>query len=186
MALLLTVAVFSQSAGRASASLYQQSYVEAPTSLRQAWMEQNIARNQRLWQQHLGRNRHGINAAATNAMPLNLSQVWARYSRQMRFASQLHPSTATGLLPESSFVNGLWSKRAINNARFTAYHPTIARVMDWNTYFQGTPSPVITPAISTATTKPTTVSPQVVVPEPSSLLIAASIAGAAFWYRRKA
>lgn len=58
-------------------------------------------------------------------------------------------------------------------------------MMDWNTYFQGTPSPVITPAINTATKVPT-VSPQVVVPEPSSLLIAASIAGAAFWFRRKA
>jgi hypothetical protein len=159
----------------ARSAVMTQPLVDAPISLRQTWLDQNMARNQRLWAQHLAGGRRAINAASVNTSPLNLQQVWSAFQRKMRFASQLKPSSVTGFLPESRFVNGLWSRRAINSARFTSNHVSIAQLMDWNTYFQGTPSPVISPAAKL----PATPSLQVVVPEPSSLVVGLSLIGVA-------
>lgn len=165
----------------ARSAVMTQTMVDAPISLRQTWLDQNMARNQRLWAQHAGGTRRGINSASFNtAMPLNLKQVWAAYQGRMRFARQLQPSATTGFLPDSRFVNSLWSRRAINAARFQANHVTIAQLMDWNTYFQGTPSPVIT----TAANLPTKPSLQLVVPEPSGLVVGLSIITMAACARR--
>lgn len=178
---LMASAVLFMTGLQARSALMQTNLVDAPVSLRQTWLEQNMARNQRLWSQHVGGNRRGLSAASLNSMPLNLQQVWSAYQRRMRFASQLTPSTATGLLPNSPFVNSLWSRRAINAARFQANHVTIAQMMDWDTYFQGTPSPVI----SAAAKLPTKPSLQIVVPEPSGFIVGVSMISMAFWVRHK-
>ena len=170
---LMASAVLLLTGLEARSAVMTQTMVDAPISLRQTWLEQNMARNQRVWAQHVGGSHHAINAATANAMPLNLKQVWAAYHRHMRFASQHQPSPTTGFLPESRFVNSLWSRRAINAARFNANHVTIAQMMDWNTYFQGTPSPTVSPAARL----PVKPSLQLVVPEPSSLMVAVSLIG---------
>lgn len=153
----------------------------ASQSMREAWLNQNLARNQQLWAK-LATGKGGINAASLNKGPVNLRQVWNTYQRRMRFASQLRPASATGLLPNSSFVNDLWSRRAINAARFAQYHGTIAQVMDWDTYFRMNPlSPTITPAV-TPGVRP---SQQIIIPEPATIISGLAMTGFGIWFVRR-
>jgi hypothetical protein len=152
--------------------------------LRASWLAQHSARNQQLWAQRSGRRGTGISAANLNSGPVNLQEVWAAYKNSMRYSSQLKPASTTGFLPNTPFVNGLWNRRTINAARFDANHGSIAQMMDWDTYFKNTPSPAITPATNGPRVFPPA-NPQVIVPEPSSVMIGLSMIGMAFWARRK-
>ena len=155
--------------------------IAAPQSMRQAWLNQNMAKNQALWAKMAARQGN-ISAASVGKGPVNLGQVWNTFQRRMRFASQLKPANATGLLPNSSFVNDLWSRRAINAARFSQYHGTIAQVMDWDTYFRTNPvSPAVNPVIKPAVNP----SQQIVVPEPASILSGLALTGFGFWAMRR-
>ncbi|MFM7591688.1 MAG: hypothetical protein ACKO85_07830 [Isosphaeraceae bacterium] len=163
------------------AAAIQSANVVANQSMRQAWLNQNMAKNQAYWAKMAARQ-GDINAASVGKGPVNLNQVWNTFHRRMRFASQLKPASATGYLPNTSFVNDLWSRRAINAARFAQYHGTIAQVMDWDTYFRTnhmTPAvkPVIKPAVNP--------SQQIVVPEPASILSGLAMAAFGFWAVRR-
>ena len=168
------------------AAVIRRANVMPSAGLRASWLAQHSARNQQIWAQRgTRRGGTGISAANLNAGPVNLQEVWAAYKNSMRFASQLKPASSTGFLPNTPFVNGLWNRRAINAAQFDANHGTIAQMMDWETYFKNTPSPaVINPATNGPRVIPS-VNPQVVVPEPSSVMIGLSMIGIAFWARRK-
>lgn len=159
--------------------------VEATASKREAWLAQNMARNQRQWARLASRNR-GISAASVKSGPTSLQEVWAVFRRSMRFANQLKPASTTGLLPNSAFVNDLWSRRAINAAQFTQYHGMIAQMLDWNTYFSqpSSTTPIVIPSVNPASNNPT--SPQVIVPEPSTILISLLMVGfGGFHYLKK-
>lgn len=155
--------------------------VVATQNLREAWLNQNMARNQQFWAKMAG-NQGGINAASVGKGPNSLHQVWNTFNKRMRFASQLKPASATGYLPNTPFVNDLWSRRAINAARFAQYHGTIAQVMDWDTYFKTHPvSPKITPAV-TPSVRP---SQQIVIPEPTTILSGLIMTGFGTWFMRR-
>ncbi len=156
--------------------------IAAPQSMRQAWLNQNMAKNQALWAKLASRQGGNISAASVGRGPVNLTQVWNTFQRRMRFASRLRPANATGLLPNSSFVNDLWSRRAINAARFAQYHGTIAQVMDWDTYFRTNP---ITPAVNPVIKPAVNPSQQIVVPEPASIISGLTLTGFGFWMLRR-
>lgn len=119
-------------------------------------------------------------ASAISAAP-TLQDVWEALAPTMRFASLLEPDPNTGLLPDSAFVADLQARRAVNQARFDTYHPQIAQLMDWDSTIRnsGTPSNP-RPAVN-----PPSTNPQVVIPEPSSILIALGLLGFVAWNRRK-
>lgn len=116
-------------------------------------------------------------AATTGTVP-TLYQVWEALAPTMRYASLLQPDPVTGLLPDSAFVADLQARRLANQLRFDTYHPLIAQLMDWDDTIRpsGNPSGPRPPGNPT--------NPQVVVPEPSTILI--SLSGIVFviWQRR--
>lgn len=110
-----------------------------------------------------------------------LHQVWEALAPTMRYASLLEPDPNTGLLPDTAFVADLLERRAVNQARFDTYHPQISQLLDYDTTIrnEGTPSG-LNPA-----GKPSNPNPQVVIPEPSTILIAIGLVGFVAWSRRK-
>jgi hypothetical protein len=185
--LIFTIALIPLFGSRTQASPIHHTNMIASASLRQSWLAQHQARNHQLWaQHHIG---HGaINSASLANGPVNLQQVWEAFKSSMRFSSQMKPASSSGFLPNTPFINDLWSRRTINAARFDANHGTIAQMMDWETYFKNTPSPS---SISSALKGPTVVppasplNPQIIIPEPSSVLIGLSMIGIAYWASRK-
>lgn len=181
-AILILSIVISVSPSAESAPI-RSALVQPTQNQREAWLAQNAARNQRIWAKLASRS-GGISAASLKTGPASLQDVWAVFSKSMRYASQLKPASTTGFLPNTPFVNDLWSRRTINAARFTQYHGMIAQMMDWNTYFSQNPTtPTIIPAVKPATNNPT--NPQILVPEPSTLLISLALAGFGAWKLRR-
>ncbi len=117
-----------------------------------------------------------VSAAATTSMP-TLQDVWASLAPTMRFANLLEPDPSTGLLPDTAFLADLLTRRSTNQARFDTYHPQIAQLLDWDTVIRQTASPT--------GPRPATTNPQVVIPEPSSVLIGLGLIGFAAWHRAR-
>lgn len=182
--MVVTMSLF-MSVKATDAAVIRSASVQATPTMREAWLAQNQARNLATWQRLAGRNK-GISAASLKTGPTSLADVWAVYRRSMRYGSQLKPASTTGLLPNSPFVNDLWSRRTINAARFTSNHGLMAQMLDWNTYFSQNPttSPII-PAVKPATNNGNGTSPQVIVPEPSSIMLALGLTGFGIWTYRK-
>ncbi|MBI1322970.1 hypothetical protein GC170_07265 [bacterium] len=109
-----------------------------------------------------------------------LHQVWESLAPTMRYASQLEPDPNTGLLPDTVFVADLYQRRAINQARFDTYHPQISQLLDYDTTIRNSGNPS---GLNPAGT-PSNTNPQVVIPEPSSILIAVGLVGFVAWNRR--
>lgn len=126
-----------------------------------------------------------LTATATQTASLTLQDVWNSLARDMRFANQLAPDATTGLLPNTPFVADILNRRAVNQARFDTYHPVIAQYLDWDEIIRNdggtTPlNPAVRPPVPTGPTVP-----QVIVPEPSSVLVAVALIGFAVWSRRQ-
>lgn len=136
------------------------------------------------------RGASGISAALANPASAtdiaatsypNLQDVWAALAPTMRFASQLQPDPYTGLLPETPFVADLYNRRWVNQARFDSYHPQIAQLLDWDTSIRD----VIVPQQVNPAKVPSNTNPQVIVPEPTSLMIGLGMVGYVVWRRSK-
>ena len=115
---------------------------------------------------------------------MTLQDVWNSLSGQMRYANRLRPDPNTGLLPDTPFVADLLQRRLINQSRFDSNHPVIAQYLDWQETIRNNGGPsVLNPAVRPPTpTNPT--SPQVIIPEPSSVLIAMGLIGFVAWRSR--
>lgn len=119
-------------------------------------------------------------AAVTTSATPTLHQVWEALAPTMRYASQLEPDPNTGLLPDTAFVADLYQRRAVNQARFDTYHPQISQLLDFDTTIRNSGNPS---GLNPAGT-PSNTNPQVVIPEPSSILIAVGLVGYVAWNRR--
>jgi len=115
------------------------------------------------------------------ASAITLQDVWASLSGNMRYANRLMPDPNTGLLPDTPFVADLWARRTLNQARFDSNHGAIAQLMDWDGLIRSSTLPVV---IKPATNNVRPTNPQVVIPEPSSILIGLGLIGFAAWSRR--
>jgi len=114
--------------------------------------------------------------STTTALP-TLHEVWASLAPTMRFANQLEPDPTTGVLPNSALMADLLSRRSVNQAQFDTYHPQIAQLLDWDT--------VIRTNSDSSGPRPAITNPQVVIPEPSSIIIGLSLVGFAAWHRAR-
>jgi hypothetical protein len=114
--------------------------------------------------------------STTTALP-TLHEVWASLAPTMRFANQLEPDPNTGVLPNSALLADLMSRRTTNQAQFDTFHPQIAQLLDWDTVIRANSVP--------SGPRPANTNPQVVIPEPSSILIGLGLMGFAAWHRAR-
>lgn len=119
-------------------------------------------------------------SVVTTSATTSLHQVWEALAPTMRYASQLEPDPNTGLLPDTAFVADLYQRRAVNQARFDTYHPQISQLLDYDTTIRDSGNPSGPKPAGT----PSNTNPQVVIPEPSSILIAVGLVGFVAWNRR--
>jgi hypothetical protein len=133
---------------------------------------------------------HAARAAAVDYWESYYRRALTNQSRQVVVPSFLRSLSLqpNGMLPDSAFVDYLRWRRGLAPQRFDANHPRISRLLIQDQLARQTvkPPPVVPVVVPPRTTNPR---PQPLepprVPEPSSLVIAASLLGAAAWWRRR-
>jgi hypothetical protein len=99
------------------------------------------------------------------------------------FRKSLRGITLGNALPDTPLVQYLQWRRSLNPARFDANHPSLARAVGGVVIVAPTDPPVIPINPNPGTVQPPPViGPE--IPEPSTLLIAATLAGLGIWFRR--
>jgi hypothetical protein len=132
---------------------------------------------------------HAVRSAAVDHWESYYRRALASHSKDVVVPGFLRSLSLqpNGMLPESAFVDYLRWRRGLAPQRFDANHPRISRMLIQDQLVRQTiKPPVVPPVVVPRTTNPR---PQPLepprVPEPSSFVIAATLLGAAAWWRRR-